>query len=147
MDLLNSLLRFEGGDRIALIVLAIAATAWLTSMIAALVAKKAAGSGIRRIEIAVAVLSLALLGSMTHLGRTLTAAEQPEVTAPTPSGGTGTCASVRAGMSAAEVRSLLGTPSLEQKTEDARGPGAEVMVFDDSRCMVHLMDGVVDLIE
>lgn len=59
----------------------------------------------------------------------------------------GTCASVQNGMKAAEVRSLLGEPTKIASDEDVWGPGAARWSYTGSRCRVHLVDGVVHLID
>jgi hypothetical protein len=108
-------------------------------------------SGFRRAEIAVCVFSILIAVSLTLVGRAMTTKPEPDPSErETPAhsgGGTGTCASVRTGMSMQEVRTLLGTPSIDQNSEDTRGPGAHVMAFDDSRCIVHFIHEKVDQLE
>lgn len=149
METLKALLQFEGSARIAIGLLAVSAIVWTVAMVAALFFRKTKGSRPRRGEIAVVVASLALAGSMAFV-RSATAEPEPEpapVATPTRAGGTGTCASVRRGMDVKKVRELLGEPTLDRAAEDSMGPGATVMVFDESRCIVHLIDGTVDQIE
>ena len=59
----------------------------------------------------------------------------------------GSCASVEAGMSAESVRTKLGKPNEVRSDEKARGPGAAIWVYRDSRCAVHMLDDRVELID
>ncbi|HVT44336.1 MAG TPA: hypothetical protein VMT00_08095 [Thermoanaerobaculia bacterium] len=61
--------------------------------------------------------------------------------------GTGTCASVEIGMTAEQVRTLLGDPSGVSDVAAIRGPGAELWRYDDSRCSLYVVDGKVEYIE
>lgn len=58
-----------------------------------------------------------------------------------------TCARVNPGMSAAEVRTVLGAPDETRSMEDLRGPGAERWAYRDFLCQVHLQDGVVEFVD
>ena len=58
-----------------------------------------------------------------------------------------TCASIAEGMTAADVRARMGEADETRSDEETRGPGASLMLYRDSRCAVHLLDGRVELIE
>ena len=153
MNFFNALLQLDWTARLALAGLALTALGWGAAMIVALFSRRRESKGPRRFEIVVFVLSFLLMGSMTHAGRVMDRKPVVEQTAPAEMAplnakrGKGNCASVRLGMKTAQVKTLLGDPSLEQSSEDARGPGASVMLFDDSRCVVYLIHGTVDHIE
>jgi hypothetical protein len=152
MDIFSTIQQLDGATRVAIAGLALTTTGWLGAMFAGLVSRRPAKARLRPFEIAAGVFSLLLVGSMAHVGYAIDRANAPAPDAVSPSapssgGGTGTCASIRIGMTTSQVTSLLGKPSLDQVTEDARGPGARVLVFDDSMCAVHLIHGVVDQIE
>lgn len=149
MNAFDMITKLDGMPRIAGILMLAIALLWAIAMLAALLPSKRASKGFRRTEIAVILLSICLTGAMTFVRQALATPEPEPATTAAPSGGggTGTCASVRPGMKAAEVATLLGTPAIDQSAEDARGPGARVLVFEDSRCVVHLLNGAVDFVE
>jgi hypothetical protein len=60
---------------------------------------------------------------------------------------TGSCATIAEGMSTAEVRSRMGESDETRNDEEARGPGASILIYRASRCAVHVLDGKVELIE
>jgi hypothetical protein len=57
------------------------------------------------------------------------------------------CATVTAGMSEAEVLRRLGEPDRRLADEETRGPGAAVLLYDSSRCAVHVFRGRVELVD
>lgn len=57
------------------------------------------------------------------------------------------CAAVRLGMSAGEVRRILGDPTQSSPEEDIWGPGAVRWSYTGSRCRVHLLDDVVHMVD
>lgn len=57
------------------------------------------------------------------------------------------CASIAAGMTSAEVESKIGKPDRKVSEEETRGPGAQVFVYENSRCAVHLLDERVESVE
>lgn len=59
----------------------------------------------------------------------------------------GSCASLAAGMTKAEVVSRVGEPDETRSGEETRGPGASVLLYKGSRCAVHLLDDKVELVE
>ena len=59
----------------------------------------------------------------------------------------GSCASLSQGMSAAEVKSKMGDADERRSDEETRGPGATMMIYQDSRCAVHLLDDKIEFIE
>ena len=144
---------FVGVDRRLLVAAAavvILVAGWIVTMVAVLFRAKLQAREVARREIALAALSLAVAASLVYLGHVSRRVASPEVAVEAPSvatGGTGTCASVREGMRADEVTRLLGTPSMELSAEDALGPGARVLVFEASRCAVHLVRDVVEHVE
>ena len=62
-------------------------------------------------------------------------------------GNAASCASIRAGMTGAEVRASAGKPDEVRNEEEIRGPGATAWLYKGSRCAVHLTDDKVDLVE
>jgi hypothetical protein len=59
----------------------------------------------------------------------------------------GSCATLDNGMTSAEVKSKMGQPDETLSNEETRGPGATMLVYRSSRCVVHLFDDKVDFIE
>jgi hypothetical protein len=59
----------------------------------------------------------------------------------------GSCASVEPGMSAEELTTKVGAPDEKRPNEEARGPGAAIWIYRDSRCAVHLFDGKVEALD
>jgi hypothetical protein len=59
----------------------------------------------------------------------------------------GSCASIAAHMSEADVKGRLGEPDETRGDEETRGPGARMMIYRASRCAVHLFDGKVEFVE
>jgi hypothetical protein len=57
------------------------------------------------------------------------------------------CALIGVGDSEAKVREKLGTADEIRGEEEQRGPGANVWIYRNSRCAVHLLDGSVESIE
>ena len=76
-------------------------------------------------------------------------ATDESVSNPTATGFSGgrTCASVSAGMSGAEVKTLLGEPGEVIDAANIRGPGAERWVYGGDRCRIHFIDGSVTFVE
>jgi hypothetical protein len=62
-------------------------------------------------------------------------------------GATASCASIRAGMTGAEVRAATGKPDEVRNEEAIRGPGSTAWIYKGSRCAVHLTDDKVELVE
>jgi len=59
----------------------------------------------------------------------------------------GSCASLTTGMSASEVKTKLGDPDETGSDEETRGPGATMMIYNGTRCAVHLLDDKIEFIE
>jgi hypothetical protein len=57
------------------------------------------------------------------------------------------CATVAVGMSESQVTSRMGAPDRRLADEETRGPGAAILVYESSRCAVHLFGGRVELVE
>lgn len=57
------------------------------------------------------------------------------------------CATVSAGMSEADVTRRLGAPDRRVSDEETRGPGAAVLLYEGSRCAVHVFNGRVELVD
>lgn len=57
------------------------------------------------------------------------------------------CASVEPGQTEAALRTRLGEPSEIRDEAELRGPNASAWVYRDSRCAVHLLNGVVESVE
>lgn len=50
------------------------------------------------------------------------------------------CAVLHEGMSEAQVTKAMGAPVRKVSEADTRGPNAEAWVYDDARCVAHLLD-------
>jgi hypothetical protein len=59
----------------------------------------------------------------------------------------GSCATLDAGMTRAEVEARLGAPDEVVADEEIRGPGAVQLVYRASRCSVHIFEGRVEFID
>jgi hypothetical protein len=59
----------------------------------------------------------------------------------------GSCSSVRTGMTSRDVQQRMGKPDEIRSEEDARGPGASILIYRGSRCAVHTLDERVDFID
>jgi hypothetical protein len=59
----------------------------------------------------------------------------------------GTCSSITNDLAAAEVKRLLGEPDEKRSHAETRGPGAEIWIYQASRCAVHIFDDRVEFIE
>jgi hypothetical protein len=62
-------------------------------------------------------------------------------------GATASCASIRTGMTGAEVRAATGKPDEIRDEEAIRGPGSAAWIYKGSRCAVHLTDDKVEMVE
>lgn len=60
---------------------------------------------------------------------------------------TGSCATVDAGMTQADVEKRVGKPDQIRPDEEIRGPGAVTWLYRESRCAVHLLDGKVEFVD
>jgi hypothetical protein len=59
----------------------------------------------------------------------------------------GSCASIEAGMPASVVQARVGKPDETRDDAATRGPGASILIYRDSRCAVHLLDGRVEFVD
>ena len=59
----------------------------------------------------------------------------------------GSCATVDVGMTESEVIRRVGAPNRRLADEETRGPGAAVLLYDRSRCAVHVFNGRVELVD
>lgn len=59
----------------------------------------------------------------------------------------GSCASVEPGMSKEQVTSRLGEPDETRSDEETRGPGAAMLIYNGSKCVVHVFDGKVEFVD
>lgn len=59
----------------------------------------------------------------------------------------GSCASLDAGMTTAEVRAKVGKPDEERPDVEVRGPGATLFLYRGSRCSVHFLDDRVEFVD
>ena len=57
------------------------------------------------------------------------------------------CASVDVGMTETEVTTRLGAPDRRLPDEETRGPSAAVLLYDSSRCTVHVFNGRVEFVD
>jgi hypothetical protein len=125
------------------IVAYVAGGIWLVSLLAAIFAPRKA----RRLPpIAVLVTTLAFGAvwgaSLFESGRKSAAVAREA----TRSAG-GSCASIEEGQTEEIVRTRLGAPTETRSEAELRGPGANVWIYRDSRCAVHLLDGAVESVD
>ena len=59
----------------------------------------------------------------------------------------GSCASLEAGMTLDAVKKHMGAPDETRADEETRGPGATMLIYRNSRCAVHLLDGQVEFVD
>jgi len=57
------------------------------------------------------------------------------------------CAALREGMSTADAYAAMGDPTRVVSEADTRGPGAEALVYDDARCVAHVLGGKVHSVD
>ncbi len=128
---------------IAIPIIAAAALAqWLVFAGIALFARKPRGLMLSSALFAFAWLAIFGGPLMTHSKVTQASAMS------TGSGAThGSCASVEPGMTAAELTAKVGAPDEKRPNDEARGPGAAIWIYRDSRCAVHLFDGKVEALD
>src|SRR5260221_1643852 len=136
-----------------LLLLAVVALLWVCVVAVSLFSRtQAPKKGLRTSErnlIAVSIFFAAAWGlafdglSLVHPAP---AATQAAMTG-SPAATTGSCASLAAGMSAADVTAKIGKADQVRNEEKTRGPGAETWIYTTSRCAVHLLDGGVQAID
>jgi len=124
------------------IIAAVALAQWLVFAGIALVARKPRGLMLSSALFAFAWLAIFGGPLMKHSKVTQASAMS------TGSGAThGSCASVEPGMTAAELTAKVGAPDEKRPNDEARGPGAAIWIYRDSRCAVHLFDGKVEALD
>jgi uncharacterized membrane protein YsdA (DUF1294 family) len=136
------------------ILLAVVLLQWVIFVIISLVSRaKAPKSGMRPSERKLVVSTLVLAvayGVVFHaetlLPKSRTKAAEAAVI-PGSSGGSGSCASVDLGTSAAVVRAKLGQPNEVRSDEKVRGPGAVTWLYRDARCAVHMIEDKVEFVD
>ena len=134
---------------IGAIILTAAALQWLIMAIAsALSHAPKVKSGLRAAEKRLLVSS-AVLGAawLAVFGVSVVPHSQANVAAATTVTSHGSCSRVTTDMAEADVRTTAGKPDEIRKDEEARGPGAAIWIYRDSRCAVHLFDGKVEFVE
>ena len=124
------------------IIAAAALAQWLVVVSIALFARKPRGVAASSTLFAFAWLAIFGGPLMTH-------SKVTQASAMGSAGGVthGSCASVEPGMSAAELTAKVGAPDEKRANEEARGPGAAIWIYRDSRCAVHLFDGKVEALD
>lgn len=96
------------------------------------------------ISSAIAVLASLTLIDLRALWRPRAPVAQASASASTSQG---SCASIEAGMAESEVTKRLGPPTQRIVDEETRGPGAAVLLYKGSRCVVKVFEGRVEVVE
>jgi hypothetical protein len=122
------------------IIAAVALAQWLVFACIALVSRKP--RGLMASSAIFAFAWLAIFGSPL-MARTKTAQASAMSGAVTH----GSCASVEPGMTADMLAAKVGQPDEKRPNDEARGPGATIWIYRDSRCAVHLFDGKVEALD
>jgi len=148
MSLISNL---DRGVAIALAFMVVAGSAWLLAILVSLVSwSPQPKKGLRRSEIWVIGLSLVFLVSAVVAQSATTPGAKKELAKSSEKeihAIRGTCASLKVGMKARDVRGSMGEPDEVRSEEDVRGPEAEAWVYRASRCSVHVLSGKVDFID
>jgi hypothetical protein len=123
-------------------VIAAVAALWLLCVLIAIVTPAARKNySLRRVDVLVLVLSLGLgttwFFTMVHKGR-----PTPVRSAPVKS-----CLLIEPGQSEEKVRGSLGEPDEIRSAAELRGPGSDLWIYRDQRCVVHYLDGNVISVE
>lgn len=120
----------------------IVAAGWaVTLLVAIAVPRKAAKPA--HLAVALATVAFAAIWSAPLLPSSSPAAKRME---PKSSAGA-SCATVDAGQTEQAVQARLGEASEVRSEEELRGPGAKVWIYRQSRCAVHLLDGLVESVD
>lgn len=126
-------------------VFAAAAAQWLAVLLIALFTPGRGGAW-RKVE-SVLVVSTLLFGSAWYAIIVKKIAPKAQQAAMVQSHPGRSCEGIRPGTTEAMVKQKLGDPDHIRGEEDTRGPAAEVWVYDDVRCAVHLFGDRVDSVE
>jgi hypothetical protein len=134
---------------IGAIILAAAALQWLVIATASALSRAPkVKSGLRAAEKRLLVSSGVLAAAwLAVFGMNVMPRSRANVAAATAVTPHGSCSSVTTDMPEDEVRAKAGKPDEIRKDEEARGPGAAIWIYRDSRCAVHLFDGKVEFVE
>jgi hypothetical protein len=122
------------------IIAAVALAQWLVFACISLFSRKSRGLMPSSALFAFAWLAIFGAPLMAHTKTTQASAMSGGVTH-------GSCASVEPGMSAADLTAKVGQPDEKRPNDEARGPGATIWIYRDSRCAVHLFDGKVEALD
>ena len=134
------------------IVVAAALAQWLLFALMSVLSRKPVPRGQRvraaekRLGVSSIVLALAWLAIFGAPLVPQTRATQASMTVGS-SASHGSCATVDQGQTADQVMKNVGPPDEKRPNEDARGPGAQIWIYRDSRCAVHLFDGKVEAVD
>ena len=117
---------------------------WLTTLIVALLLpkKSSAFRAAQMIAVVSTVAFAAIWSRALFTDESAATSEKKESTTARAS-----CASVESGQAEESIRTRLGEPSEVKDEAELRGPGAKAWVYRDSRCSVHLLDGVVESVD
>ncbi|MEO8034972.1 MAG: hypothetical protein ABI837_11125 [Acidobacteriota bacterium] len=133
------------------IVLGLIVIQWLGFLIVSFASRGEAASRIRATErnlmISTAVLALGWIALFGMTPGFATGGPVSETSATPGLKSRGSCASIEAGMSASTVRERLGESDETRDDAATRGPGAQILIYRDSRCAVHLLEGQVEFID
>jgi len=118
------------------------AALWLLAVLIAIVTPAVRKNySLRRADVLVLVLSLVTgttwAVTLVHEGR-----PAPARSAPVKS-----CVLIEPGQAEEKVRAALGAPDEIRPAEELRGPGSDLWIYRDQRCVVHYLDGKVVSVE
>ena len=117
-------------------------TLWLLSLLVAIVTPAARKNySLRRVDVLVLVLSL---GFGTAWFMTMVQKGRPTVAHAAP---VKSCLLVEPGQTEQEVRKTVGEPDEIRSAPELRGPGSDLWIYRDQRCVVHYLDGNVISVE
>ena len=136
---------------IAMGLMAVASIGWLVTVAVSVLSRATRPkAGMRRVDLLAIAASIVFALTVGFAMSTATADSKPKSngdTAKQTSVSRGTCASLRVGMKAREVKSAMGEPDEIRSEEDVRGPAAQTWVYRASRCSVHVLSDRVDFID
>jgi hypothetical protein len=137
-----------------LLLLAVVALVWLVFAALSAFSKSGFPRGeMRTSERNLVISSVALLLAWgvafdaLSLVRTTSGATQASAIAIAKRTTSGSCASLKSGMTAEEVTWAIGKADEVRNDEKMRGPGTETWLYRTSRCSVHLLDGKVEVVD
>jgi hypothetical protein len=115
---------------------------WLASLLAAIFARAKARRWPQLVVLATTLAFAAVWCAPLFL-----TAGKPASAKVQASQSTGSCASIEAGQAEEAVKTRLGAPTEVRGETELRGPGANVWIYRDSRCAVHVLNGVVESVD